>query len=125
MSTTVTIKGLNNLTRKFHKLQKAAQGRILENAVTAGCLPIQNAAVVKAPVETGTLRRSIHTEIISSSESSVRASVGTDVEYAPYQEFGTVHIPAHPYLRPAFDEQKNNAKNEIAAALKAQIENVS
>ncbi len=35
--------------------------------------------------------------------------VGTNVEYAPFVEFGTVFRRAKPYLRPAFDEEKGNA----------------
>ena len=49
------------------------------------------------PVDTGRLRNSIthqqyddHTEV-----------VGTNVEYAPYVELGTVRMSARPYLRPA------------------------
>ena len=40
------------------------------------------------------------------------AFVGTNVEYAVYQEFGTRHIPPQPFLRPAvaIEVQGQNAK---------------
>jgi len=35
-----------------------------------------------------------------------------------------VHQPAHPYLRPAFDEEKAAAVEEIAGALRSLLEGV-
>lgn len=34
--------------------------------------------------------------------------VGTNVEYAPYVEFGTSRMGAQPYLRPAVDRARGN-----------------
>ena len=120
----ITIKGLDNLQRKFNQLNANTQGRILENAAISGALPIQNDAVIKCPKDTGNLARSIHTDVTERSNTRVMTEIGTDVEYAPYPEFGTSRMKAQPYLRPAFDTQKQAAINEISAALKAQIESV-
>lgn len=50
-----------------------------------------------APVDTGNLRNSItHEQLDEDTE-----VIGTNVEYAPYQELGTSKMPAHPFLRPA------------------------
>ena len=35
-----------------------------------------------------------------------RAIVGTNLYYAPYQEYGTVKMAAQPYLRPALDKNR-------------------
>lgn len=120
----VTLKGDRELIAKFEKLDRSMRGKVLENAVRAGALPIQNAAVIKAPIRFGTLRRSIHTEIVNASDTHAEAEIGTDLEYAPYQEFGTRKMAAHPYLRPAFDEESGNAQKEIAEALKAQLDSI-
>ena len=45
----------------------------------------------------GTLRQSITRAV-----GKTRAFVGTNIEYAPYEEFGTRFRGAHPFLRPAF-----------------------
>lgn len=50
-----------------------------------------------APVDTGRLRDSI-THKTHAEEESVY--VGTNVEYAAYQEYGTSRMRAHPYLKP-------------------------
>ncbi len=54
-----------------------------------------------APVDTGNLRRSITSEVEKGSNPFGR--VGTNVVYAVYQEIGTRHHPAHPFLRPAME----------------------
>jgi len=92
----------------------------LEKALTAGALIVQNVAKIKAPYKTGNLKRSIHPETIEKTDIKVIVAVGTDVEYAPYQEFGTSRgVPAHPYLRPALDENREKVLKEVKAALAA------
>jgi len=134
-----SVKGWDKLQKKFKTLDSTLQGRILENSVVAGALLIQNAVIVKTPVVSGTLKRSIHIGghtdmspgfqghdlgIKEQSDNKVVLSIGTDVEYAPYVEFGTKRQAAQPYLRPAFDNQKQSAVNEISVALKEQIDKV-
>lgn len=41
---------------------------------------------------------------------------------ATLQEFGTVHHPPHPYMRPAWDTGKTNAAEAIRDELKTEIE---
>lgn len=138
MASRVTIKGANELRRKFNQLSKGMRGKVLENAVLAGGLLIQNAAVVKVPVRSGNLARSIHiggqgglanttgTDVGSGemTDTKVVKKIGTNVEYAPYVELGTSIQGAQPYLRPAFDENKNAAKQEIKDALKQQLDSL-
>lgn len=118
-----TLHGVDDLRAKFKQLQGATQGAVLRSAVTAGALPIQNTAVGAVPVDTGNLKRSIHTEV-TGSKTYAEANIGTDVSYAAYVEFGTKRAAAQPYLRPAFDEQKDRAKNEVGAALKQQLDGI-
>jgi HK97 gp10 family phage protein len=56
------------------------------------------------PVDTGRLRASIHVE----KPKELMRAIGTNVEYAPYVEWGTHKMRAQPYLRPALE--KNRAK---------------
>lgn len=74
-------------------------------SVQAACDLIEQTAKIYCPVDTGRLRDSIHTTIDESGKTVV-GTVSTDVEYAPYQEFGTYKMAAHPFLRPAYDESK-------------------
>lgn len=52
-----------------------------------------------APVDTGRLRNSI-----SHTADDEAAYIGTNVEYAAYQEMGTSKMAAQPYLRPAVED---------------------
>jgi HK97 gp10 family phage protein len=63
-------------------------------------------AKLLAPVDTGNLRNSItHQQLDEDTE-----VIGTNVHYAPYQEFGTSKIAAHPYLRPAAENHSEEYK---------------
>ena len=117
MSASVTIRGDDELERKLRALARKATPAQARAALTAGGLPIQTAAAQKAAVDTGTLRRSIHTETAETSNGAV-ARVGTNVDYALDQEFGTSRMRGQPYLRPAYDEQKAAALKEMHRALK-------
>lgn len=50
------------------------------------------------------------------------AYVGTNLFYAPYQEFGTRRMAPHPFLRPAILWASGQAgKNEIVAMIREEI----
>ena len=68
----------------------------------------------RCPVDTGNLRNSItHQQYDDKTE-----VIGTNVEYAPYVELGTVRMKARPFLRPAAENHKEEYKaileNELA-----------
>lgn len=134
----VTITGEADLLARLGRLSEAAQGKTMERALVAGALVIQNAAKVKAPYQTGNLRRSIHIgghadlnpdkgEIVDKTgaavprpelgANTVAVYVGTDVSYAPAVEYGSETRRPKPYLRPAADENKDAVKTEVSAAL--------
>lgn len=50
---------------------------------------------------------------------------GGDTFYWRFLEFGTQHIAARPFLRPAIDENKAVAVDKFASAIKKQINKVS
>lgn len=89
----------------------------LPAAVAAGGLLIENEAKMLCPVRTGTLRRSIHTDVEHESQDRVSARVSPGVDYGPYIELGTRSMAAQPYLRPALESQQAAATQEIADAL--------
>ena len=68
-----------------------------------------------APVDTGNLRNSI-THTVDDGEPA--AYIGTNVEYAPYQELGTIHMKAHPFLKPAVNDHKDEYRKILENSLK-------
>lgn len=59
---------------------------------------------------TGNLKRSIALEMKSN---GLTAEVEPGAEYAAYVEFGTRFMDAQPYLKPAYNEQKQKFKSDM------------
>lgn len=73
------------------------------------------------PVRTGHLRNSETCEV-TQTETNAQANVGPrDVDYDVFVEFGTVHMAAQPFARPAMDEIAGKAAGIVGDAIKAVI----
>jgi hypothetical protein len=95
-SITLDIKGINETLAKFNKLESNVKSGI-KNEVSASILNIYSDAKKLAPVNLGTLRKSMFKEEVSKSENEFMFTVGAKASYAPYVEFGTggkVSIPS-------------------------------
>lgn len=91
----------------FQRGLKAALGSLKlssERQLTRLGLDVQNRARQLCPVDTGRLRSSVNSSGLKRDGRGVYVEVGTNVEYAPYVEFGTRYQRAQPYLRPALAE---------------------
>lgn len=84
---------------RFNALPKIIAGMERKAAliVSKAALDIEAQAKTRAPVDTGTLRSSIRARRVSLLHWVVE--VGAD--YGVYVEWGTVHMAAQPYFRPA------------------------
>ena len=127
------------------KLQKAVE-EVKAVALKEAALIVENAAKPLVPVDTGNLRGSI-THRVDGNE----AKVGTNVEYAPYIEYGTgryaeggggrktpwayehpkygwvwtAGMSPQPYLRPALDNNIEAIKKKIKEKYKVEIDRVA
>ncbi|WP_125606730.1 HK97-gp10 family putative phage morphogenesis protein [Lapidilactobacillus bayanensis] len=86
------------LQRKVSMLPK------VEDVVKANIAELQEGAQRRAPVDTGTLKRSIYQKT-GQEGTSIVGEVGAEADYDPYQEYGTRYQPGKPHLRPAYYEQ--------------------
>ena len=106
-----------------------------ELGVTRWAEAVLAGAQAIVPVRTGELRSSGHLEV-NRTRGQASAAVVFDAPYAVYVEFGTGQrgaasagdgpgpyspswpgMPAQPYLRPAFDEQRGNAEPAVSEAI--------
>ena len=81
----VRLEGAESLIQRFEEpedLEKMGQ------AVRKACALVERSAKKKAPKDTGALRRSIESQVRVSGN-SIDGIVFTNLEYAPYVEFGT------------------------------------
>ena len=78
-----SIQGLDKLRKKLDVL---ASDSIYEKALGQSGAIVEATAMKEVPVDTGILRSSISTTV---DMSKLEATVGTNLEYAPYVEYGT------------------------------------
>lgn len=97
-------------------------------ALTEAAIQLEGEIVSRTPVDTGHLRASIShlAPLGKSDEGGDRlagfspedsAIVGTNVEYAPYVEYGTRYQKAQPYMRTGFAAAKNDMDRIIKGRL--------
>jgi HK97 gp10 family phage protein len=110
-SVSIELKGFSGLLSRAKLLVPRVRAGA-EATVAQTALLIETDAKLLAPVDTGRLRASIHTEL---SPDKLKAMVLDGVTYGIYREFGTRYSPATPFLFPAYE--KNRAA--FAALLKA------
>ena len=91
----------------------------LEEAAEEIALRIMADARRNVNVDTGRLRASIDTEVERITEHTVRAVIGSNVEYSPYLEV------TDPYLRPAIQDNADWIRQRIEQALDAAADEVS
>lgn len=73
-------------------------GDVLSDWMTGVVAKGERYAKERTPVDTGRLRSSISGQV-EGTGTGVRGRVGTNVEYAPYVEFGTFRTPPRAMLR--------------------------
>ncbi len=103
----VKFTGINELCMA---LKKNADLRAVRRVVMQNGAELQARAQRNAPVDTGTLKRSIGLEISADGMTAISEATA---EYAPYVEYGTRYMEAQPYMSPAFDEQKEQFKRDL------------
>lgn len=103
----------------IEKLQKKLKDNVrlddVKKVVRHNGAEMQTKAQQNAPVDTGTLKRSIGLEITAS---GMNAEVEPKAEYGPYVELGTRFMKAQPYLKPAFNEQKGKFEKDMQKLVK-------
>ena len=92
------------------KLKKNACLAAVRKTVQRNGAELQMKAQRNAPVDTGNLKRSIRLQI---RDNGLTAEAEATADYAPYVEWGTRFMKAQPFMRPAFNSQKEKFKNEI------------
>jgi HK97 gp10 family phage protein len=142
MRITIALTGLDSLALAVGYMKTAAQtGLKLGVSEAAGLIEAEAKAIV--PVETGNLRDAIHTEqTVDEPETQVQTvspaveagnKWGFDPAYARRIEFGFVgqdslgrhyHQAAQPYMRPAYETQKQPAIDAVRDSLYQELDAV-
>lgn len=123
------VKGLKELNAKLKSIGPFVRDKVLSSAVNSGAQIIKRDAIARAPLDTGTLKRSIYVKRISERGNNEAAYIvgvrkgkkfrkkNQDAFYWTFVEFGTKHFAAMPFLRPAFEANKEAALDKIKKTL--------
>ncbi len=111
--TAIYIHGLDELIKRMGeaKVQRAAARRMKE-AVQI----VEREAKHRAPVDTGRLRASI-TNDVREMGSEIQGVVGSNVLYAPYQEFGTRYMEGRFYITHSIEAKESEIADRLLMAL--------
>jgi len=136
---TVTIKNVDRLIQRLNKMANME----LEDTVKKATTLVHGQAKALAPVDTGNLAGSIRMEV-KKKDQSIEGRVFTNVQYAPYVEFGTgvkgngsypyeveglkltYHeswggMPAQPYMYPALKQNEKIIKQLFKDGVKTEL----
>ena len=109
MTVEIEIQGIEEVSRKMDQMAEDIQGTPMEMGMRDATMLVTRQARINAPVDTGRLRASIAPEVRQQGR-TVQGIVGSNVRYAPFQEYGTDRTPGKRYLQRAFEDNIEKIK---------------
>ncbi len=132
------LEGGAELEAKLKRLAAAVAGDDLERSVLAGAEPILSDMVDRTPEHTGLLKSEIVAETLAKDALHVTVGIGAfGSKHAHLVEYGhqlvrggplgggghvVGQVPPHPFIRPAYDEHKDDAVTALGDELRTLLE---
>lgn len=145
ISTSLDFSGLADIAKDLEALSRAENNKVLRDATRAGAEVLKEEVKNRAPERSGKLKKNVvvvtqkgrrRGEISSgvhirgrnmrtnNSDSSMKASDPRNAFYWRFVELGTSNMPAHPFVRPAFDTRQEEATRVAMARMNQAIDEV-
>ena len=140
------VKGLRELGLAMKGLSADMAGKVARQATAAGAGVVRKAAREMAPVDSGNLKAAVVMKRLPKRETPLTEEYfvtvrqgkkrdaaqgkartgrqGKDAFYARFVEFGTVKVPARPFMRPALENNTQKAVSAMSNRLKARLDKV-
>jgi len=123
------VEGLRELERALAELPKATAKNTLKRTLKLAAQPIADHAQRLAPRDTGGLAEGIMVTTKKPKKHKSKGRAFAEIYIGPKarsvnavpQEFGTVNHPAQPFMRPAWDAEKETSLDIIKNELGGQI----
>lgn len=96
---------IQGTTALIKALDKRADMDLVFRTVQMNTAEMQKAAIRNAPVDTSDLKKDIKISVTVTKDGIV-GRVASEIEYAPYQEYGTRFQEGTPHISPAYHDQK-------------------
>lgn len=143
MEISAEVSGFEELEKLLRELPEIAQRRVYREALSAAGKPIAKAARTKAPTKNirrnivkklnrrgsrlgeftvSILARKAYNRYTKVGSRRIKKNSEKDAYDSLWYEFGRRGQPATPFLRPAFDENKGNAREIFRKEMKQRIE---
>jgi len=134
IETSLDFSGLSEIAKDLEALSRAENNKVLRDAPRAGAEVLKDEVIARAPVRTGKMKKNVvvvtqksrrRGEISSgvhirgvnprtgNSDNTMKANNPRNAFYWRFVEMGTVIMPPHPFIRPAFDVRQEQA-TEVA-----------
>ena len=128
IETLLDFSGLEDISRDLQLLSGAENNRVLREATRAVANELKEEVVSRAPVRRGKLRRNVHIRGVNpdtgNSDNTMKADNPRNAFYWRFVEMGTVNMPPHPFVRPAFDVRSEQAARVAIARMIRAIDEV-
>ena len=122
----ISLLGDKRLQNIFKQAPVKIQKKVLRPALRAGGKIVRNSARQKAPIETGSLKRSIKLRALPRSRSRIGVLISSDQKHYVMMEFGWQSSPTEfeaprPFLRPALRDNEANVKGTIRREIRRKL----
>jgi HK97 gp10 family phage protein len=123
------VEGLAELEAKLNALPAAASKKVMRSALMFALTPMQKAARAGVAKRSGALAKAIAKRSFITKSNNYQADAGIVMNTKKkasgwrwhFEEFGTSRQKARPFLRPAFDSNKESAVTRFVAQIKKRI----
>lgn len=116
------IQGLEELQRDIEKLLKTKNemkkvvkknGAELQKNAMKNARHSASGGVFAKGYTTGHTRKNLQQNGVRLTDDGLTATISSTTDYAAYLEYGTRHMEAEPYMKPAYEKQKRVFEEEI------------
>ncbi|EOV9664969.1 HK97-gp10 family putative phage morphogenesis protein [Cronobacter malonaticus] len=136
---------LDEIARDLETLSRAENNKVLRDATRAGAEVLREEVIQRAPERTGKMKKNVviltqkarrRGEISSgvhirgvnprtgNSDNTMKSNNPRNAFYWRFVELGTVNMPAHPFVRPAFDTRQEQAAQVAMERMNRAIDEV-
>ncbi len=137
--------GLEDIARDLETLSRAENNKVLRDATRAGADVLKTEVINRAPVRTGKMKKNVvvvtqrsrrRGEISSgvhirgvnlrtgNSDNTMKATDPRNAFYWRFVELGTANMPAHPFVRPAYDTREEEVAKVVFDRMNSAIDEV-
>lgn len=123
MANEFKVEGIEDLMARLNSLGEKIATRTENKALREGAEVLREGISKRAPRDTGGLAENIVKSGVKQAEIGKYIEVGPDSKhfYGLFHEFGTVKMPAQPFMGPALEEDSKEVMNTIAEVLREEL----